>query len=245
MAVGIVQSTKTAKEFFDEFEKSPDEVPHISGTPTFLQLHGIIHYIEGNCMAIADDRDIKYGKGHILTDTSLLTGGPAAQIPPSVRPPTMVDRAVGQTQVNWDNYSNNWNRQYNYFHDDHEVQEAIKKWFFMVVDEAYFAEIKDSRTGFRGLTVRDIIAYCVTTFPAEPEEERIVEDMLREEWDTGDHIATFLAKLQKNLRLYAVIERGPGHTYTNKEFVKYAYLTIEATKEFTDDCENGSYGSQV
>ena len=45
------------------------------------------------------------------------------------------------------------------------------------------------------------------------------------------------AKLQKNLRLYAVVERGPGHTYTNKEFVKYAYLAIEATKEFTEDCE--------
>ena len=54
MAVGIVQSTKTAKEFFDEFEKSPEEVPRITGTPTFLQLHGIIHCIEGNCMAIAD-----------------------------------------------------------------------------------------------------------------------------------------------------------------------------------------------
>ena len=58
MAVGIVKSTKTAKEVFDEFEKSPDEVPHINGAPTFLQLHEIIQYIEGNCMAIADDRDL-------------------------------------------------------------------------------------------------------------------------------------------------------------------------------------------
>ena len=44
----------------------------------------------------------------------------------------------------------------NYFHDDQQVQEAIKKCFFMAVDEAHFAKIKDSRTGFRGLTVRDL-----------------------------------------------------------------------------------------
>ena len=113
MAVGVTESTKTAKDFFDEFEKSPDEVPRISGAPTFLQLHGIIHHIKGNCMVIADARDLRYGKGHILTDTSILPNGLAARIPPSVRPAAMVDRAVGQTQVSWDNYSNRWTREYN------------------------------------------------------------------------------------------------------------------------------------
>ena len=43
--------------------------------------------------------------------------------------------------------------------------------------------------------------------------------------------------MQRKLRLFAVIERGPGSTYTDREFVKYTYLTIEATKEFTEDCE--------
>ena len=107
----------------------------------------------------------------------------------------------------------------------------------MVVDEAHFAEIKDSRTGFRGLTVSDIIAYCERTFLPEPEDNRIVEDMLREEWDPGEHISTLWAKMQRKFRLFAVIERGPGSTYTDREFVKYTYLTIEATKEFTEDCE--------
>ena len=106
----------------------------------------------------------------------------------------------------------------------------------MVVDEAYFAEIKDPRTGFRGLTVRDIIAHCEQEYPSEPEDHRIVEDMLREEWDPGEHISKLWEAMQKKLRLFAVIERGPGHTYT-REFVKYAYITIEATKEFTEDCE--------
>ena len=58
----------------------------------------------------------------------------------------------------------------------------------MVVDKAHFAESKDSRTGFHGLTVRDIIAYYERTFPPEPEDNRIVEDMLREVWDPGARI---------------------------------------------------------
>ena len=94
----------------------------------------------------------------------------------------------------------------------------------MAVDEAHFAEIKDSRMGFRGLTVRDIIAYCKRTFPPEPKDQRIVEDMLREEWDPGDHISTLWAKMQRKLRLFAVIERGPGSTYRDREFICEIYV---------------------
>ena len=233
----FVESTTTAKDYFDGFETSPEEVEHISGAPTFLQLHEVFQYIERNCMAIPDDRDLVYQKGHLVADTSLLPNGPAAQIAPSVRPAALLDRAANQTQRSWDNYTNQWTRERNYHHDDQQVQEAIKKWFFMVVDEVHFAAIKDSRTGFRGRTVREIMAYCTLTFPPEPEDNRIVEDMLREEWDPGDHISTLWAQMQRKLRLFAVIERGPGSTYTDTEFIKYTYLTIEATKEFTEDCE--------
>ena len=76
--------------YLDGFKTSPDEVEHISGAPTFLQLHDIFQYVEENCMAIPDDRDEVYNKAHILTDTSQLPRGPAAQIAPSVRPTTMV-----------------------------------------------------------------------------------------------------------------------------------------------------------
>ena len=143
MAGPFVESTTTVKEYFDGFETSPDEVEHIIGAPTFLQLHELFQYIEWNCMAIPDNRNEVYNKAHLVADTSVLTRGPAARIAP----------VINQTQRNWDNYVNHWTRERNYFHDNQQVQEAIKKWFFMVVDEAHFAEIKDSRTGFRGLTV--------------------------------------------------------------------------------------------
>ena len=78
-------------------------------------------------MAIPDDRDEVYNKAHLVADTSVLPRGPAAQIAPSVRPAALVDRAINQTQQNWDNYTNRWTREMNYFHDDQQVQEAIKK----------------------------------------------------------------------------------------------------------------------
>ena len=89
MAGPFVKSTTTAKEYFDGFETSPDEVEHIMGAPTFLQLHKLFQYIEGNCMAIPDDRDEAYQKAHLVADTSRLTRGPAARIAPSVRPLAM------------------------------------------------------------------------------------------------------------------------------------------------------------
>ena len=86
------------QDYFDGFETTPDEVEHISGAPTFLQLYDVFRYVEGNSMAIPDDRDPVYGKAHLLTDTSQLPQGPAAQIAPSARPAALVQRAVGQTQ---------------------------------------------------------------------------------------------------------------------------------------------------
>ena len=70
----------------------------------------------------------------------------------------------------------------NYFHDDQQNAAAIKKRFFLVVDEAYLAEIKNPRTGFCGLNIRDITSFLKTEYPPEPEDQRIVQDMLREEW---------------------------------------------------------------
>ena len=127
MAGPFVESTTTAKDYFDGFETSPEEVDHIIGAPTFLQLHEVFQYIERNCMAIPDDRDLVYQKGHLVADTSLLPNGPAAQIAPSVRPAALLDRAANQTQRSWDNYTNQWTRERNYHHDDQQVQEAIKK----------------------------------------------------------------------------------------------------------------------
>ena len=121
-----MESTTTAKDYFDGFDTSPDEVDHIIGAPTFLQLHELFQYIEGNCMAIPDDRDVVYNKAHLVADTSLLPRGPTARIAPSVRPAALVDRAANQTQRSWDNYTNHWTREMNYYHDDQQVQEAVE-----------------------------------------------------------------------------------------------------------------------
>ena len=73
---------------------------HIIGAPTFLKLHELFQYIEGNCMAIPDDRDEVYNKAHLVADTSVLPRGPAARIAPLIQPAALVDRAINQTQRN-------------------------------------------------------------------------------------------------------------------------------------------------
>lgn len=56
----------------------------------------------------------------------------------------------------------------------------------------------------------------------------------------GEHISQLLKALRKKLRLFTFTVRGHGSACTNSEWVHYyAYLTIEATKEYAEECENG------
>lgn len=127
-------------------------------------MYAVLQYVEGILMAILD----------LLTGTSRLPRGPEARIAVSARPAALVQWTVGQAQHNWDNYINTWTHTMNYFHDDQQNAAAIKKRFFLVVDEAYLAEIKNPRTGFCGLNIRDITSFLKTEYPPEPEDQRIV-----------------------------------------------------------------------
>ena len=58
-------STTTAQDFLNELDKSPNEVEHIVGPPTFLVLYEVLQHMEGNLMYILDHQDVVYEHLHL------------------------------------------------------------------------------------------------------------------------------------------------------------------------------------
>ena len=71
---------KSKEDYMAEFVIKSNEIDSIVGKPTYHDCRVIWLGVEDNMKAVKDRRDHKYGKLHLIKNTSLLPGGPAAEL---------------------------------------------------------------------------------------------------------------------------------------------------------------------
>ena len=89
---------------YRRFCKRKNDVPKVLGKPSFTAAKQLLDAVETNPIAMTDRRDTRYGKLHLMEDTSLLPNGPALQVVQSAdqgQPQPYVALTTVQEQQNY------------------------------------------------------------------------------------------------------------------------------------------------
>ena len=73
-------TAKSIKSFMDEFVMKKNDVPPMSGKPTFTTCKLLMDAVNKNLINMKDNRDQIYGKLHTVTSTIQLVNGLALQV---------------------------------------------------------------------------------------------------------------------------------------------------------------------
>ena len=161
-----------------EFKVKSRDVDSIVGKPTFHDCCLIRLGVEENCMAVKDRRDNKYGKLHLIRNTSILPGGPDNELP------RLTDRGIpAYPDENWYNrqdYATEWVNDQEAFLNDENFDAACCQFILDNVEEVYLASLKDPHVGFKSVTCREMIDYLVQQYPASEEAKDIQRAILNE-----------------------------------------------------------------
>ena len=225
---------KSIKDIMEDFVKKQNDLQKVIGKPSFTTTKPVMDAVEINLLHMHDGRDIQFGKLHLIEDTSQLPNGPAAQVVPSVdrgQPaPYVHPTTIRQRQ----NYLHQFRRDQEYYLNDKNVEEAMKKFIIGNFDEVYFDELKDDRFGYKGITTRDLLDLLIADYPATPEERAAVRKLIEADWDPNQNIVKLFSYLKKHLTTLAKMQGRA--TYTNDEFIEAVYMAIVKTKQFTKAC---------
>ena len=83
--------------------------------------------------------------------------------------------------------------------DDQNVEESLKLFILSRFDEVYFDDLKDTRFGYKGVTIRDFMDLLIDDFPATPEERAAVKKLIEADWDPNQHIIKLFLYLKEHL----------------------------------------------
>ena len=179
---------KSIQAITEDFVQGKNDVPKVLGKPSFTAAKPVLDAVETNLITMTDRRDPRYGKLHLIEDTSLLPNGPALQVVQSVDQGQPQPYVAPTTVRERQNYLHNYRRDQEYWLNDQNAEEAIKKFIISKFDEAYFDELKDTRFGYKGVTTRDLVNLLIADFPATPEERSAVKKLIEADLDPNQHI---------------------------------------------------------
>ena len=225
---------KSIKAIMDDFVKGQNALQKVIGKPSFTTTKPVIDAVEINLINMPDRRDLQFGKLHLIEDTSLLPNGPALQIAASVDQGQPLPFVPLTTIRQRQNYLHEYRRDQEYYLNDQNVEEAMKKFIISNFDEVYFDDLKDTRFGYKGVTTRDLLDLLIADYPATPEERAAVRKLIEAAWDPNQHIVKLFAYLKEHLTTLAKM-KGIA-TYTDEEFIEAVYMAIVKTKQFSKAC---------
>lgn len=225
---------KSIQAITEDFVQGKNDVPKVLGKPSFTAAKPVLDLVEANLIAMTDRRDPRYGKLHLIKDTSLLPNGPALQVVQSVDQGQTQPYVAPTTVREMQNYLHDYRRDQEYWLNDQNAKEVVKKFIISRFDEVYFDELKDTRFGYKGVTTRDLIDLLIADFPATPEEQAAVKKLIEADWDPNQHIVKLFLYLKEHLTTLAKMKGAVA--YTDDEFVEAVYMAVQKTKQFTKVC---------
>jgi hypothetical protein len=118
---------------------------------------------------------------------------------------------------------------------DCNVKEACKRFLISRFEPVLLQELADPITKFKGVSIRAMIAFLNSKYPAEPEEVASLETELREPWDANNHIENLFQSIKEGckilIRMNAIVIAD-----VNRTFIKYVYNAIRGSGQFKGAC---------
>jgi hypothetical protein len=223
---------KTPEEFLSAFPIKMEEVDRVIGQPNFTKISKVTVALKKNCIAMYDSRS-RVGKLHCIINSQTQEDD-GVGIPASVHPGTPTLLGL-EDAFDRDNYMLNHKTELAEWQEDFNIKEACKRFLISRLEPAYLQQMADPVTGFKGVSIRDMIVFLERKYPAEPEEIELQEALMRTQWDSNNHIENLFQDVKEGcetLRRMNAITEGD----IPRVFIKYVYKAIRNTGHFERAC---------
>ena len=194
-------TAKPIESYMQEFVVKKNDVPAISGEPTFTTAKPLLNAVDKNIINMKNDRDPFYGKLHTVTNTSHLVGGPAKQVVPSTNQRRLTPYVAPTPPRERHNYVTRHYYDQQYWLDDVNTEEACKKFIISIFDEVYLKPLWEPKFDYKEKFLRKCLDLFIDDFQVNPEEQAAVKALIKEAWYPNQHIVKLFSKLKKQLTI--------------------------------------------
>jgi hypothetical protein len=163
-----------------------EEVDKIIDRPTFNSCNKVINALKTNCISIEDDRS-GLGKLHCITNLAHMEYNGVGVVA-SINPRPLSFAGLDDTQAAKDTYPIGYYAQKEFWAADKNLKEAAKRSLMSRIDPTYFQELAHGVTGYKGVSIEDLIDFLQEEYPPEPEDIVAQEQSLLTEWNPNNHI---------------------------------------------------------
>jgi hypothetical protein len=177
---------KTVEEYLLAFPIQMEEVDKIIDRPTFKSCNKVIKALKTNCISFEDERS-DLGKFHCIIDKNNMEEDGVGIIA-SINPGPLSYEGLDDTQTAKDTCLIGYYAQKELWVADKNLKEAAKRILMSRIDPTYFRELAHGLTGYKGVTIRELIYFLLQEYPPEPEEIMEQQQSLLTKWDTNNHI---------------------------------------------------------
>jgi hypothetical protein len=146
----------------------------------------IIKALKTNCISIEDERS-DLGKLHCIIDTVNMEDD-GIGVTASINPGPLSFDGLADTQVAKDTYLIGYYAQKDIWIANKNLKEAANRFLMSRIDPTYFRELAHAATGYKGVTIEELIFFLQEEYPPEPEDVMEHQKSLLSEWDPNNHI---------------------------------------------------------
>ena len=136
---------RSIKSFMDEMIMKKNELPAISGKPTFTSCKPLMDVINKNLINMDNECNPIYGKLHTVSNTSQPPGGPALQVVPSTNQGRLTPYVAPTTTQERHNYITRHYENQLYWLEDMNAEEACNKLIILVINAVYLEPLWEPR----------------------------------------------------------------------------------------------------
>jgi hypothetical protein len=224
---------KTVEEYLLAFPIQMEEVNKIIDRPKFKSCNKVIKALKTNCISIEDEIS-DLGKLHCIIDTKNIEEDGVGVIA-SINPGPLSYAGLDDTQTAKDTYLTGYYAQKELWVADKNLKEAAKRFLMSRIDPTYFRELAHGLTGYKGVTIGELIYFLQEEYPPEPEEITEQQQSLLTEWDTNNHIHDLFDTIK--LGVETLLEMGAIKSEdSDRTCVHYIYNVTRKTGQFNPAC---------
>jgi hypothetical protein len=153
----------------------------------------------------------------------------------SINPGPLSFDGLADTQAAKDTYLIGYYAQKDLWIADKNLKEAAKRFLMSRIDPTYFRELAHAVTGYKGVTINDLIFFLQEEYPPEPEDIMEQQQSLLSEWDPNNHIHDLFDSVK--LGVETLFEMGAIKSQDcDRTCVHYIYNVIRKTGQFDPAC---------
>jgi hypothetical protein len=225
-------SVPSAEAFIESF---PNQLPKIEGKPTYDKLKHAKSLLKQNAASVPSNRG-GGTNGYLaltLSDAAYAAINPTAFVVP-VYPgasPVIPDAATGPIIARLVQIHSEALREWREYIN---VNAALKNQLTGCIDPVYLRSQRNRNTGFANVSLRDLLAYCITTYgKISPADLAVNEAAIKLPWNADTPFELVIDQIE-DCQEFADDGNQP---FTDPQLLNTAYTLVFNTGSYFDECK--------